>query len=53
MHGAMKVIAVSHLTKNLITHHYGIDPSKVEVVYNAIESNGNGLEVGEIQHPQG
>jgi glycogen(starch) synthase len=42
MHSAMKIIAVSYLTKNLITHHYGIDPSKVEVVYNAIESNGNG-----------
>jgi glycosyltransferase involved in cell wall biosynthesis len=42
MHSAMKIIAVSYLTKNLITHHYGIDPSKVEVVYNAIESNGTG-----------
>jgi glycosyltransferase involved in cell wall biosynthesis len=42
MHGAMKIIAVSTLTKNLITHHYGIDQSKVEVVYNAIETNGNG-----------
>ena len=37
MHGAMKVVAVSYLTKNLVTHHYGIDPGKVEVVYNAIE----------------
>src|SRR3954470_10189030 len=42
MHAAIKVIAVSAWTKNLITHHYGIDPSKVEVVYNAIETNGNG-----------
>jgi glycosyltransferase involved in cell wall biosynthesis len=42
MHGAMKIIAVSTLTKNLITHHYGIDQNKVEVVYNAIETNGNG-----------
>jgi glycosyltransferase involved in cell wall biosynthesis len=43
MHAAIKIIAVSYLTKNLITHHYGIDPSKVEVVYNAIEkNNGNG-----------
>jgi glycosyltransferase involved in cell wall biosynthesis len=42
MHGAMKIIAVSTLTKNLITHHYGIDSNKVEVVYNAIETNGNG-----------
>ncbi|HEV7300847.1 MAG TPA: glycosyltransferase [Tepidisphaeraceae bacterium] len=40
MHAAMKVIAVSHLTKNIIVQQYGIDPSKVEVVYNAIESNG-------------
>ncbi len=40
MHGAMKVIAVSHLTKNLCVNQYGIDPAKVEVVYNAIEVNG-------------
>ena len=44
MHGAIKVIAVSYLTKNLITHHYGVDPDKVEVVYNAIETNGNGFD---------
>jgi len=42
MHAAIKVVAVSHLTKGIITHHYGVDPSKVEVVYNAIEINGNG-----------
>jgi len=44
MHGAMKVIAVSYLTKNQITHQYGVDPAKVEVVYNAIEQNGNGFD---------
>ena len=46
MHGAMKVIAVSYLTKNLITHHYGISAAKVEVVYNAIEfaAGGNGFD---------
>lgn len=49
MHGAMKVIAVSHLTKSLITHHYGVDPNKVEVVYNAILSNGNGTHPDEEQ----
>jgi len=47
MHGAIRIIAVSHLTKNLITHHYGVDPAKVEVVYNAIEPNGNGMDVEE------
>ena len=43
MHGALKIIAVSHLTKNQITHQYGIDPAKVEVVYNAIEPGANGF----------
>jgi glycosyltransferase involved in cell wall biosynthesis len=45
MHGAIRVIAVSSLTKNLIVHHYGIDEAKVAVVYNAIESNGNGMDM--------
>lgn len=44
MHGAMKIIAVSSLTKNIISHHYGIEPAKVEVVYNAVEINGNGFD---------
>ncbi|MGH7215403.1 MAG: glycosyltransferase, partial [Tepidisphaeraceae bacterium] len=50
MHGAIKVIAVSYLTKNLITHHYGVDASKVEVVYNAVESNGNGQPFDEEKY---
>ena len=44
MHGAIKVIAVSHLTRNICAHRYGIDPAKVEVVYNAIDMNGNGFD---------
>ena len=42
MHGALRVIAVSSLTKNVVTEHYGINPDKVDVVYNAIDVNGNG-----------
>jgi glycosyltransferase involved in cell wall biosynthesis len=42
MHAAMKVIAVSYLTRAMVTHHYGVDSGKVEVVYNAIEQNGSG-----------
>ena len=42
VHGASRVIAVSHFTKNLLTQHYGVDHDKVDVVYNAVESNGNG-----------
>ena len=44
MHAALKVIAVSFLTKSLITQHYGIDDDKVDVVYNAIESNGSAFD---------
>src|SRR5688572_25604696 len=44
MQSAMKVIAVSHLTKTICAHRYGIDPNKIEVVYNAVELNGNGFD---------
>ena len=36
MHGAIKVITVSRLTKNIVTNRYGISPNKVSVVYNGI-----------------
>ena len=41
MKAALKVIAVSHLTRQMILLHYGIEASKVEVVYNAVD-NGSG-----------
>ncbi len=40
MQAATKIIAVSHLTRGLIIKHYGVDPRKVEVVYNAIDDDG-------------
>lgn len=43
MHLASKIIAVSHLTRDIIIDRYGIDPSKVEVVYNGVERNGERL----------
>lgn len=39
MHAAVRVIAVSHLTKKIIEHRYGVDPAKVDVVYNGIENS--------------
>jgi glycogen synthase len=39
MHAADKVIAVSHLTRNIIIARYGVAENKVEVVYNAVEQN--------------
>lgn len=44
MHGAMRVICVSHLTRNIAIHRYGVDPGKIEVVYNAIDTNGSGFD---------
>lgn len=40
MHRATRAICVSHLTRNIVLRHYGVDPRKVEVVYNAIDDNG-------------
>lgn len=38
MQGAMRVICVSHLTGTIVKHRYGINPAKVDVVYNGIEN---------------
>jgi len=37
MHGAAKVIAVSHLTREIVENRYGIDHDKVKVVWNGID----------------
>ncbi len=36
LHAADKVVAVSHLTKNLVVERYGVPPEKIEVVHNAV-----------------
>jgi glycogen(starch) synthase len=46
MHAADKIIAVSYLTRNIIISRYGVSGSKVEVVYNGVERNGNGSNNG-------
>jgi glycogen(starch) synthase len=37
MHGADRVVCVSHLTENLVVGRYGVPPEKCLVVYNAVE----------------
>jgi glycosyltransferase involved in cell wall biosynthesis len=37
MHGAMRVIAVSQLTKNVIMRRYSVPDQKVAVVYNGVD----------------
>jgi len=41
MHYADQVVAVSHLTRDIVLSRYSVDPEKVKVVYNAIERNGD------------
>ncbi len=41
MHAADKIMAVSHLTRNIIITRYGVVGEKVEVVYNGVERNGD------------
>jgi glycogen synthase len=38
MHAAMRVIAVSYLTKSIINKHYSVQNEKIDVVYNGIEN---------------
>jgi len=45
MHVADRVIAVSQLTKDIVTSRYGVSPEKVEVVYNGVERNGGGRHI--------
>lgn len=39
MHCADRIIAVSRLTKSICTRRYGVDPNKIEVVYNGIDDD--------------
>ena len=41
MHMADKVIAVSHLTRNIVISRYGIPEDKVVTVHNAVDFSGN------------
>jgi glycogen synthase len=44
LHYASRVIAVSHLTRNIVVSRYSVAPEKVVVVYNAIDRNGSLLD---------
>ncbi len=39
MHAAVRVIAVSQLTKSIVTSRYMVDPDRVNVVYNGVEND--------------
>jgi len=41
MHGAIHVICVSHLTRKICVHRYGVPEKKIHVVYNGIDSDND------------
>jgi len=43
VHEANCVIAVSHLTKKILVSRYGLDERRIDVVYNAIDTDGKRL----------
>ena len=43
MHGAVRVITVSMLTRNLVVNRYGVNPNKVDVVYNGVDLDPSGV----------
>ena len=45
-HYASRIIAVSHLTRNIVINRYGVPANKVSVVYNAIDRDGHTLQAG-------
>jgi glycogen(starch) synthase len=49
MHGAMRIICVSQLTRNLVIHRYGVPPARVEVVYNGVEIDPAGVGMSPIR----
>ena len=46
VHLADQVIAVSHLTRNILVNHYGVRQNKVRVVHNAVEYDLPDIEPG-------
>ncbi|MDR1951556.1 MAG: glycosyltransferase, partial [Bacteroidales bacterium] len=45
MHAADKVMTVSNLTRQIVIERYGVDPSKVFTVYNAVEPIENKKQI--------
>lgn len=43
MHEADRVLTVSEHTKNIIINHYGVDPEKIDVVYNGVDGESESV----------
>ncbi len=48
MHAASRVVCVSHLTRNIVMHRYGVDGGKIDVVYNAVDLPNDAMQMKPI-----
>lgn len=49
MHGAIKVVSVSMLTKNLCVNRYSVPADKIEVIYNGVDLAPQAVGMEDIQ----
>jgi len=49
MHSAMRLITVSFWTRNIVMHRYNVNPGKIRVVWNGIESSAGGTAPTKIR----
>ncbi len=52
MHGAVRVITVSMLTRNLCVNRYGVNPDKIDVVYNGVDLDPRSAGIEPIKHSE-
>lgn len=53
MHAATRVIAVSFLTGAIVKYRYGVDPDRIDVVYNGIENIAMGQHTPQVAIKRG
>ena len=51
MRAADKIVAVSEYTKNNLINRYGLDPNKIEVIYNAVGKLTKGESIDDSVNP--
>ncbi len=52
MHAAVRVLAVSMLTRNLLVNRYGISPTKIDVVYNGVDLEPSAYGIKRIERAE-
>ncbi len=49
MHSAIRVITVSHLTRTIVIHRYGVDERKIRVIWNGVDQSARDKSTNTIE----